>query len=391
MAPPAPEGLRDNIPSFMLNLYYTPTIRSRSLIINQKLQMSVQSNKRQRTSVGTFIVGLGQDGTVSHALNGVPIRQREDGYLDATAMCKAGDKRFNDWMQNKSTKDYLCTFEAVTRTLVTALVQSNRGGVGRGNTWIHPKIAVGLAMWISPEFAVEVSEWVYRFATGDISLINDIVHRHDYIFDSKTQVTLSTVVRQLDRELQRLKEKVKLVQSDSMRVSGIIKDATELKEGKLTIFDVKELQPVTFNLTHNICSTITRTFRLNPGSSCTGQDLRNRKVKESVEKIFNISGFTITNALAANHITLYTQVCKTIKKRLKKGTLYSTEMPISHAFIYARNFNKWGKEHCYKKLSVEDDILEMFPNVERFSLKSVCGIVAKPDDSQLLISDFMLQ
>jgi hypothetical protein len=40
-----------------------------------------------------------------------------------------------------------------------------------GGTWIHPKVAIHLAIWCDPNFAVMVSEWVYELLTkGSVSL-----------------------------------------------------------------------------------------------------------------------------------------------------------------------------------------------------------------------------
>jgi hypothetical protein len=36
-------------------------------------------------------------------------------------------------------------------------------------------------MWISPEFGVEVAEWVYRFISGDLTLVHDLVERHETV------------------------------------------------------------------------------------------------------------------------------------------------------------------------------------------------------------------
>jgi hypothetical protein len=45
--------------------------------------------------------------SIIRSWNGRTIRQREDGYLSATDMCQACDKRWNNWHQLSSTKEYL--------------------------------------------------------------------------------------------------------------------------------------------------------------------------------------------------------------------------------------------------------------------------------------------
>ena len=90
------------------------------------------------------------------------VRQRiRDGYLNATAMCKAAGKRFGNYYQNQNTKEFLRALKADTGIPVSELVQVVRGGFPElQGTWVHPDVAVHLAIWLSPEFAVQVSRWV---------------------------------------------------------------------------------------------------------------------------------------------------------------------------------------------------------------------------------------
>ena len=110
----------------------------------------------------------------SLTFNGIVIESRtEDNYINATQMCKAGGKQFNDW----------CRL-GVTRALIQALVsETGISGsllvdVKKGNTslysqgsWIHPDLAVQLAQWISPSFAIQVSRWIRElFTCGTVSI-----------------------------------------------------------------------------------------------------------------------------------------------------------------------------------------------------------------------------
>lgn len=103
-----------------------------------------------------------------HSYQGALIQQRAaDGYINATAMCKAAGKEWSNYNQNASTKAFL---EALARSLgiprdvivQTLTVGSNET---RG-TWAHPQVAIHLAQWLPPEFAVQVSQWVYEWMSG---------------------------------------------------------------------------------------------------------------------------------------------------------------------------------------------------------------------------------
>ena len=96
------------------------------------------------------------------------IHQRAvDGYINATAMCKAAGKAFADYQRLGTTKAYLAALHADMGIPITELIQSVRGGPPElQGTWIHPQVAIHLAQWLSPEFAVQVSKWVFEWVSG---------------------------------------------------------------------------------------------------------------------------------------------------------------------------------------------------------------------------------
>jgi len=104
-------------------------------------------------------------------LNGINILARkEDGYVNATMMCKAGGKKYNHYKSNNQTIAYLQALESNTGIPVLNLVESNIGGNHSG-TWVHRKVALHLAQWISPEFSVQVTNWLDELLiTGKVVL-----------------------------------------------------------------------------------------------------------------------------------------------------------------------------------------------------------------------------
>jgi hypothetical protein len=119
---------------------------------------------------------------VFHSANDSPIGQRRgDGYLNATALCKAAGKKWSHYFENETTKEYLAALsenlgiEIIARNPLTgnpamALIQVFQGGnkanLSVSGTWVHPQVAVHLAMWLSPEFAVQVTQWVVLWMSG---------------------------------------------------------------------------------------------------------------------------------------------------------------------------------------------------------------------------------
>jgi hypothetical protein len=98
---------------------------------------------------------LAMSDLITRSWRGTPIARRAtDGYVNATAMCKANGKRWTKYRESDRANGYLEALSTEARISVHALVESRSGGTDGGGTWVHPKVAVDLARWISPDFAV---------------------------------------------------------------------------------------------------------------------------------------------------------------------------------------------------------------------------------------------
>ena len=84
------------------------------------------------------------------------IHQRAiDGYVNATAMCKAVGKLFNDYSRLKITQEFFTELGRSTGIPVDQLMFTTMSGPNEGRgTWVHPDIAINLGQWCSPKFAV---------------------------------------------------------------------------------------------------------------------------------------------------------------------------------------------------------------------------------------------
>jgi hypothetical protein len=119
------------------------------------------------------------------------IHQRKtDGYLNATDMCKANNKKYNDWYRLDSTKEYLNELSSDTGYPVSQLVEVRKGNSKKykQGTWIHPYVATNLAQWLSPKFAVFVSKLVFRYLNGDLSLIDEIKQNNEVLQNQVKQL-----------------------------------------------------------------------------------------------------------------------------------------------------------------------------------------------------------
>ena len=108
---------------------------------------------------------------IEHPLEGEVIPQRpQDGYINATLLCKKAGKLFGDYRRLSQTQAFLDELSAVRGIPITVLVQVIRGGNDTLNqgTWVHPQVAINLGQWLSPSFAVKVSEWVFDWMEGKV-------------------------------------------------------------------------------------------------------------------------------------------------------------------------------------------------------------------------------
>ncbi len=99
---------------------------------------------------------------IPHEVGQTIIAQRtHDGYVNATAMCKAAGKMLNHYMSNNTTKEFLDELSSDTGIPVSGLVIVTKGGSPfEQGTWVHPDVAINLGQWCSAKFAVAVSKWV---------------------------------------------------------------------------------------------------------------------------------------------------------------------------------------------------------------------------------------
>jgi hypothetical protein len=109
----------------------------------------------------------------SLTFNGVVIVSRSDGFIDATEICKVGDKKIADWLRLETTKKIFNEAASDMGIPISQLLDIKKGNSGNFNqgSWIHPDLAIQLAQWISPSFALQVSKWIRTlFTDGNVSI-----------------------------------------------------------------------------------------------------------------------------------------------------------------------------------------------------------------------------
>ena len=103
---------------------------------------------------------------IHHQHADIDISQRAaDGYIDATALCKAAGKQWGHYWALNGTQAFAKELATDIGIPISELIQSLRGGFVQG-TWVHPQVAIHLGQWLSPKFAVMVTKWVSDWMNG---------------------------------------------------------------------------------------------------------------------------------------------------------------------------------------------------------------------------------
>lgn len=148
----------------------------------------------------------GTEMVLLHDLDGHRVGQRRaDGYLNASALCKAAGKLWADYRRLDGSERYLTELEAVMGIPITELVQVRQGGrPDEQGTWVHPNVAVHLAQWCSARFAVQVGIWINELVTrGRVELVpesGDAFLDSVVLLQRATTALVETRRRQLELE-----------------------------------------------------------------------------------------------------------------------------------------------------------------------------------------------
>jgi len=121
---------------------------------------------------------------IRHQVGKEIIQQRaKDGYINATAMCKAAGRPWSRYWEAKPSKEFASALSADLGISITELIQSLTGGYSHlQGTWVHPQVAIHLAQWLTAEFAVQVTKWVFEWMSDATPVKHEVpYHLRRYI------------------------------------------------------------------------------------------------------------------------------------------------------------------------------------------------------------------
>ncbi len=137
-------------------------------------------------------------------LNGVTVTKRDDGMINATALCDAGRKKWNKFIKLDGTKAFIAELELGSYASRPTVDETLDGPNHLRCIWVCKELAVKLAAWISPAFEVQVMSWTYATIFKSVVATRDTIHN-----------TTSTVeVKSKDNEIISRKRKLEMVELD---------------------------------------------------------------------------------------------------------------------------------------------------------------------------------
>ena len=120
---------------------------------------------------------------------------------------------------------------------------------GRG-VYAHYRVAVRFAEWVSEEFEALVEDVMAKFVSGDVSLIPEIIERHDEANDTTSRVLVQTIDSELGqtryKAIQRNKETGQVIKNRKMHGSfyaiknNLINRAAFAFEGNTAKFKIEK-------------------------------------------------------------------------------------------------------------------------------------------------------
>ena len=136
------------------------------------------------------------------------IPMREDGYLHATALCKASGKKFNDYQRLRETKDFINKLSLKAGIPDSQLIEVYKGKSSKYSqgTWIHPDLGIHLAQWCNSSFSLQVSQWIRellitgKVEQGNEKSVNEIKEEYE-----------KKISEMEEKHVKELEEKIKII------------------------------------------------------------------------------------------------------------------------------------------------------------------------------------
>lgn len=248
---------------------------------------------------------------------GFTIPMREDGYIYATALCKASGKRLNNYIRMKETTEVIEQLSIYTSIHKDELINIQKGGIDKKKqgTWIHPDLFFHLAQWCNPSFSLQVSRWIRELLiTGKVEQGNE---KSTEELKSEYEKKITELTERYQKELD---EKTNII----------------MTQGEQNLILSKKYERIFYN--HQSFLRKKELYKLKKGGCVYLVIMRDEdydvsiKVGLSRDITERISGYRTSNPFCKLLFVLYTEDCVLLETTIKRK--YEKELfPNNREFI----------------------------------------------------------
>lgn len=163
-------------------------------------------------------------------INNTDITVNQKGYVNLTALCKAGGKEFKHWKELDSTQEFLQILSKENNMKIEDILYQAKGAISDRVTWGHPQVAIDIAYWISPEFKFKVTKWVFELGLYGKVVLGE--ERPSYELLSTWQLKCQKLVK--------LKEKLYTLLDKEKRYADFAEYVVDKKDDEIAMLKAKK-------------------------------------------------------------------------------------------------------------------------------------------------------
>ncbi len=126
----------------------------------------LKNSQTDEVKLNNFIKKLKPNTADLLIINNIQIEFREvDNFINATQLCKAGNKKFNNWLKLDSTKELIEDFSKINNMSKDDFIKKEEK-----NIWIQLDLSIQLAQWISPIFTLKITQWIHEQLNKELEI-----------------------------------------------------------------------------------------------------------------------------------------------------------------------------------------------------------------------------
>ena len=87
----------------------------------------------------------------------------DNGYVNATKLCKGAGKEFTEWRRSKAAKEYMSYLSTSLGFSRDELIITDTGRNSIRGAYVHPDLIITIAQWCSPEYSHKVTKVMHEY------------------------------------------------------------------------------------------------------------------------------------------------------------------------------------------------------------------------------------